>query len=145
MLLIFRYYRPWLRDAFRLDLHMDLCWIIYMLFDLLSFSSALIMITWISLLSDILISVSMKALLSNNIVECLVGTCLLHKKWSFPLRIFFSKCDQIRRKVRIFSHLLKKSLMENLIFCAWLLFFSFFFSYFMSGVFKLRGWRNQKG
>ena len=118
VLLIFRYYRPWLRDAFRLDLHMDLCWIIYMLFDLLSFSSALIMITWISLLSDILISVSMKALLSNNIVECLVGTCLLHNKWSFPLRIFFSKCDQIRRKVRIFSHLLKKSLMENLIFCA---------------------------
>ena len=118
VLLIFRYYRSWLRDAFRLDLHMDLCWIIYMLFDLLSFSSALIMITWISLLSDILISVSMKALLSNNIVECLVGTCLLHKKWSFPLRIFFSKCDQIRRKVRIFSHLLKKSLMENLIFCA---------------------------
>ena len=118
VLLIFRYYRPWLRGAFRLDLHMDLCWIIYMLFDLLSFSSALIMITWISLLSDILISVSMKALLSNNIVECLVGTCLLHKKWSFPLRIFFSKCDQIRRKVRIFSHLLKKSLMENLIFCA---------------------------
>ena len=29
----------------------------------------------------------------------------------------FSKCDQIRRKVRIWSHLLKKSLVEN-IFCA---------------------------
>ena len=31
---------------------------------------------------------------------------------------FFSKCDQIRRKMWIWSHLLKKSLMENFIFCA---------------------------
>ena len=30
----------------------------------------------------------------------------------------FIKCDQIRRKPRIWSHLLKKSLMENFIFCA---------------------------
>ena len=32
-------------------------------------------------------------------------------------REFFSKCDQIRRKLRIWSHLLKKSLMESFIFC----------------------------
>ena len=31
---------------------------------------------------------------------------------------FFIKCDQIHRKLRIWSHLLKKSLMENFIFCA---------------------------
>ena len=31
---------------------------------------------------------------------------------------FFIKCDQIRRKLRIWSHLLKKSLMENFVFCA---------------------------
>ena len=31
---------------------------------------------------------------------------------------FFSKCDQIRRKPRIWSRLLKKSLMENFIFSA---------------------------
>ena len=31
----------------------------------------------------------------------------------------FSKCDQIRRKLRIWSHLLKKSLMENFIFVQW--------------------------
>ena len=31
---------------------------------------------------------------------------------------FFSKCDQIRRKPQIWSHLLKKYLMENFIFCA---------------------------
>ena len=58
----------------------------------------------------------------------------LHKKWSFLLRIssenvtksakmnfsikdFFSKWDQIRRKLRIWSHLLQKSIMENFIFC----------------------------
>ena len=31
---------------------------------------------------------------------------------------FFSKCDQIHRNLRIWLHLLKKSLMENFIFCA---------------------------
>ena len=31
---------------------------------------------------------------------------------------FFSKCDQIRSFLRICSHLLKKSLMENFIFSA---------------------------
>ena len=34
------------------------------------------------------------------------------------IKDFFSKCDQIRKKLRIWSHLLKKSLMENFIFCA---------------------------
>ena len=36
----------------------------------------------------------------------------------FSIQGFFSKCDQIRRKLRIWSHLLKKFLMENIIFCA---------------------------
>ena len=36
----------------------------------------------------------------------------------FPIKDFFSKCDQIRSFLRIWSHLLKKFLMENLIFCA---------------------------
>ena len=36
----------------------------------------------------------------------------------FPIDDFFSKCDQIRRKLRIWSHLLKKSLKENFIFRA---------------------------
>ena len=31
---------------------------------------------------------------------------------------FFSKFDQIRRKLEIWSHLLKKSLIDNFIFCA---------------------------
>ena len=42
----------------------------------------------------------------------------LHKKMKFPIKDFFSRCDQIRRKLRIWSHLLKKPLMENFIFCA---------------------------
>ena len=36
----------------------------------------------------------------------------------FSVKDFFGKCDQIRRFLRIWSHLLKKSLMENFIFCA---------------------------
>ena len=36
----------------------------------------------------------------------------------FSIKDFFSKCDQIRRFLRIWSRLLKKSLMENFIFCA---------------------------
>ena len=35
----------------------------------------------------------------------------------FSIKDFFSKCDQIRSFLRILSHLLKKSLMENFIFC----------------------------
>ena len=35
----------------------------------------------------------------------------------FSIEDFFSKCDQIRKKLRIWSHLLKKFCMENFIFC----------------------------
>ena len=40
------------------------------------------------------------------------------QKMKFSIKDFFSKCYQIRWKLQIWSHLLKKSLMENLIFCA---------------------------
>ena len=36
----------------------------------------------------------------------------------FSIKDFFSECDQIRSFPRIWSHLLKKSLMESFIFCA---------------------------
>ena len=39
------------------------------------------------------------------------------QKMKFSIKDFFSKYDQIRRKLRIWSHLLKKLLMENFIFC----------------------------
>ena len=42
----------------------------------------------------------------------------LHKKMKFFIKDFFSKCDQIRSFLRIWSHLLNKSIMENCIFCA---------------------------
>ena len=48
------------------------------------------------------------------------------QKMKFSTKDFFSKCDQIR-KIRSFlllwSHLLKKSLMENFIFCSMGIFF----------------------
>ena len=39
-------------------------------------------------------------------------------RMKFSIKDFFSKCDQIRSFLRVWSHLLKKSLMENFIFCA---------------------------
>ena len=36
----------------------------------------------------------------------------------FSIKDNFSQCDQIRRKLGIWSHLLIKSLMKNFIFCA---------------------------
>ena len=47
----------------------------------------------------------------------LFWTVSLHKKM-LSIKDFFSKCDKIRRKLRIGSHLLNKSLMKNLIFYA---------------------------
>ena len=39
------------------------------------------------------------------------------QKTKFSIKDFFSKCDQISSFLRIWSHLLKKSLMENFFFC----------------------------
>ena len=39
------------------------------------------------------------------------------KKMKFSIEDLSSKCDQISRKLRIWSHLMEKSLMENFIFC----------------------------
>ena len=56
----------------------------------------------------------------------------------FSIKDFFSKCDLIRKKLRIWSHLLKKSLMEN---------FTFYVVYLehldlRKGITKLNKWRN---
>ena len=54
----------------------------------------------------------------------------------FSIKDFFSKCDQIRRKLRIWSHLLKKSLMENFTLCAVLYgFIAYSLTHFISLVF----------
>ena len=53
----------------------------------------------------------------------------LHTKKKFSIKDFFSKCDQIYSFLRIWSHLLKKFLIENFIFCGAL--FSSLNSYFV--------------
>ena len=40
------------------------------------------------------------------------------QKMKFSITDFFSKCEQIRSFLQIWSHLLMKSLMDNFIFCA---------------------------
>ena len=45
----------------------------------------------------------------------MIGTAL---KMKFSIKSFFSKFDQIGSFLRIWSHLLRKSLIENSIFCA---------------------------
>ena len=47
------------------------------------------------------------------------------QKMKFSIKDFFSKCDQIRRRMRIWSHLLKKSSMEKFIFLQYILKFVF--------------------
>ena len=39
------------------------------------------------------------------------------QKMKFSIKDFFSKCDQIRGKLLLWSYLVKKSSMENFIFC----------------------------
>ena len=53
-------------------------------------------------------------------VHLKVPITLFHtaEKMKFSIKDFCNKCDKIRRKLWIWSHLLKKSLMENFIFCA---------------------------
>ena len=55
---------------------------------------------------------------SHSIYLMLKINNALHKKWEFSIKDFFSKYDQICSFLRIWLYLLKKSLMENLIFRA---------------------------
>ena len=48
----------------------------------------------------------------HNVEKCTA------QKMKFFIKDYFSKCDQIRRKLPIWSHLLNKPLMENFTFCA---------------------------
>ena len=45
-------------------------------------------------------------------------TLFTAQKIKFSVNDLFSKCEQIRRELWNWSHLLNKSLMENFIFCA---------------------------
>ena len=55
----------------------------------------------------------------------------------FSIKDFFSKCDQIRRKLRVWSYLLMKSLTENFIFCAVKLAFACYKQLASNWLFKL--------
>ena len=55
---------------------------------------------------------------SKVLILCKKGLLDTAQKMKFTIKDFFSKCDQIRKKLRIWSRLLKKSLKENFIFCA---------------------------
>ena len=50
--------------------------------------------------------------LKPKIISVMAKTCTTQKMKSF-IKDFFSKCDQIPSFLRIWPHLLKKSLMEN--------------------------------
>ena len=62
-----------------------------------------------------------KLLLKILLPEIYENINYTEQKMNFSIKDFFSKCDQIRSFLWIWSHLLKKSLMENFIFCAVLL------------------------
>ena len=70
------------------------------------------------------------------------------QKMELSIKDFFSKCDQIRNFLRIWSNLLKKSLMENSIFCAVSrvgvsgLFFHIIDSFYRNNNFCKKNWNN---
>ena len=61
---------------------------------------------------------------NDSVENCIANTVFKYwnritaRKMKFSIKDFFSKCDQICSFLRIWSHLLKKSSMENFIFCA---------------------------
>ena len=71
-------------------------------------------------LSEFVISIYfLNLLLVNvNVTSTLVSSKSAAQKMKFAIKEFFSKCDQICNFLWIWTHLLKKSLMENFIFCA---------------------------
>ena len=56
------------------------------------------------------------------------------QKMKFSMKNFFSKCDQIRSFLRIWPHLLRKSLMENFIFCVVSVLEFIVFNLFLTGI-----------
>ena len=72
---------------------------------------------WINIFKDLINSNMHDNGITITLKLCVSVSCTA-QKIKFFIKDFFSKCDQIWRKLRIWSHLLKKSLMENFIFCA---------------------------
>ena len=55
--------------------------------------------------------------LGRNSVEMFEVSRAAAQKLKFLIKEFFSTCDQIHRKLRIWLHLLRTSLMKTFIFC----------------------------
>ena len=55
--------------------------------------------------------------LMQNFIFCACEN-VTAQKMKFSIKDFFSTCDQIRKKLQIWPHLLRKFLMENFIFGA---------------------------
>ena len=51
-------------------------------------------------------------------ISCSIQNLFTAQKLKVSNKHFFSKCDQIRSFLWVWSHLLKKSLMDNFIFCS---------------------------
>ena len=65
-----------------------------------------------------LIFVSLGKFFINRLLSKKKHALCTAQKMKFSIKYFFSTCDQIRSFLRIWSHLLQKSSMENFIFCA---------------------------
>ena len=63
-------------------------------------------------------------MLSCDLCDLVSSNCtpFTAEKIKFSIKDFSSKCDQIRRKLRIWSHLLEEPLMENFMFYAVIVF-----------------------
>ena len=55
---------------------------------------------------------------TNTTLDLILSCACTGQKMTFSIKDFFSKCGQIRKNLQICSHLLKKPIMENFIFCA---------------------------
>ena len=62
----------------------------------------------------------LRAIFLSKLFNLFKSKTFTAQKMKFFIKGFFSKCDQIGSFLRIWSHLLKKPLMENFIFCAML-------------------------
>ena len=63
--------------------------------------------------------VSFTTITTETLLGILIDSELSHDTaQKFSIKDFFSKCDQIRSFLQVWSNLLKKFLMENFIFCA---------------------------
>ena len=60
------------------------------------------------------------------------------RKMKSSIKDFFSKCDQILRKLWIWSHLLKKSLMENFIFLCSVLSIDYFSTTYNVTIYRMK-------